>query len=298
MVISDLFSTSFLFSIAIIILLIGSIFAYISYRIGEQDHKLTSMVNLVSILAQDLQFVKSKVSMLQHTKDNNINLQYPTDMIGQGTTELISVSDDENDEERDEDDECDENEECDEDDEDDDCDDCDEYSDEYSDEDSDEDGDDGEQVEDTKERIKLLNLSLANDDIENDFHIEELNTSFEEINTKIEELNTGFEEINISYSTDNIKTIHIENTITFEESENPMYSEIEQTDTKITSEDNLFFKNLTITDLGDIDDSNASKNEYKKMSLNKLREVIISKGIISDASKLKKNEIIKMLGDE
>ena len=77
-----------------------------------------------------------------------------------------------------------------------------------------------------------------------------------------------------------------------------MYSEIEQTDTKITSEDNLFFKNLTITDLGDIDDSNASKNEYKKMSLNKLREVIISKGIISDASKLKKNEIIKMLGDE
>ena len=34
------------------------------------------------------------------------------------------------------------------------------------------------------------------------------------------------------------------------------------------------------------------------MSLNKLREVIISKGFVSDASKLKKQEIIKLLGDE
>ena len=57
----DLFSTSFLFSIAIIIILIGGIFAYVSYRMSEQDHKLTSMVNLVSILAQDLRFVKSKL---------------------------------------------------------------------------------------------------------------------------------------------------------------------------------------------------------------------------------------------
>jgi hypothetical protein len=31
------------------------------------------------------------------------------------------------------------------------------------------------------------------------------------------------------------------------------------------------------------------------MSLNKLREIIVSKGVVSDASKLKKNEILKML---
>jgi hypothetical protein len=34
------------------------------------------------------------------------------------------------------------------------------------------------------------------------------------------------------------------------------------------------------------------------MSLNKLREVVVSKGVTLDASKLKKNEILKLLGDE
>ncbi len=34
------------------------------------------------------------------------------------------------------------------------------------------------------------------------------------------------------------------------------------------------------------------------MSLNKLREVVVGKGVVSDASKLKKNDILKMLGDE
>jgi hypothetical protein len=95
MAISDIFSTSFLFSVAIIIILIGGIFAYVSYRMAEQDHKLTSMVNLVSILAQDLQFVKSKVNLLQH-KDSENNLQYSSQIMGGETnSDLISVSDDE-----------------------------------------------------------------------------------------------------------------------------------------------------------------------------------------------------------
>ena len=37
------------------------------------------------------------------------------------------------------------------------------------------------------------------------------------------------------------------------------------------------------------------QSSYKKMSINKLREVIVSKGVVSDASKLKKSEILKML---
>jgi hypothetical protein len=34
------------------------------------------------------------------------------------------------------------------------------------------------------------------------------------------------------------------------------------------------------------------------MSLNKLREVVVEKGLVSDASKLKKNDLLKLLGDE
>jgi hypothetical protein len=34
------------------------------------------------------------------------------------------------------------------------------------------------------------------------------------------------------------------------------------------------------------------------MSITKLREVVVEKGIIADASKLKKNDLLKLLGDE
>ena len=44
--------------------------------------------------------------------------------------------------------------------------------------------------------------------------------------------------------------------------------------------------------------SSKGKEDYKKMSLNKLRDVVVEKGIIPDASKLKKNELLKLLGEE
>ena len=58
----------------------------------------------------------------------------------------------------------------------------------------------------------------------------------------------------------------------------------------------LFLKNISVNDLGEVEDTH--KTEYKKMTINKLREFVISKGLVEDASKLKKNEILKMLGDE
>ena len=42
----------------------------------------------------------------------------------------------------------------------------------------------------------------------------------------------------------------------------------------------------------------GKKPDYKKMSLSKLKEVIVEKGIVADASKLKKNDILKLLGVE
>jgi hypothetical protein len=55
-----------------------------------------------------------------------------------------------------------------------------------------------------------------------------------------------------------------------------------------------FLKNIDVIDIGEVD----SKSDYKKMSINKLREVVVSKGLIADASKLKKQDILKLLGDE
>jgi hypothetical protein len=38
--------------------------------------------------------------------------------------------------------------------------------------------------------------------------------------------------------------------------------------------------------------------DYKKQSLSKLRSVVVEKGMVSDSSKLKKHELLKLLGIE
>ena len=257
MAILDIFSTPFLFSVAITVILIVAIVTYVSYKMSEQDHKLTSMVNLVSILAQDLQFIKSKIHTMQNTND----LQYSPDLTNvQNQTELISVSDDDNEEYIDDT----ENDDS----ENDDSENDDSENDDSVIDDSVIDDSENDNIEEPQEHIKFLNLSLANEDVKNDSPIEVL-----EIDG------------NNDIDNENIKTIHIETSINVDETEIPE-----------PLEDNLF--DLKNTDLGDIDNLHSSKTDYKKMSLNKLREAVVNKGIVVDASKFKKNELLKMLGDE
>lgn len=279
MAISDLFSSSFLFSIAIIIILIGGIFAFVSYRMSEQDHKLSSMVGLVSVLAQDLQFVKSKVNILQNNNTeigkneiSEINLDNQSKIIGGNlTSELISVSDDEIDDK--------DEYESDEENSDDGSEEDEEEEDDYE-EDSDIDETEAK-VSNPQDQIKLLNLTLVNEEVENDSPIEELQCEFEEL---------------VQNNSNNIiKTIHLENPIIFEETEITLEN---QDESKILNNDINFLKNVSINDLGEGDDTHTNKSDYKKMSINKLREVAVTKGVISDASKLKKQEILKLLGEE
>jgi hypothetical protein len=46
------------------------------------------------------------------------------------------------------------------------------------------------------------------------------------------------------------------------------------------------------------EDKESSSDHYKKWGLPALRTLVISKGLVSDASKLKKNEILKLLSEE
>ena len=292
MAISDILSTSFLFSIAIIIILIGGIFAYVSYRMGEQDHKLNSMIGLVSTMAEESQFFRSKLNMLQQklsTQDLPVvdQVQYASQMMvggggrgregREGQDELINVSDEE--EGSDDDDSDDEP--------DDDSEDLDDDDDsEDDDEDLEDEDDDLEDDEDSEEErgeyIKKLNLTLANDE-------SPVKISYEEID----------EDINSFKETNNLVFDDVQDLADFE-------ATLEETDIQLlaedTKEDDNFLKNVSITGLDNgilsLEEIGANKNDYKKMSLNKLREVVVSKGVTSDASKLKKNEILKLLGDE
>lgn len=271
MAISDLFSTSFLFSIAIIIILIGGIFAYVSYRMSEQDHKLTSMVNLVSILAQDLQFVKTKIHNIQHNSAPiEPTLEYSSQLVSGGNnSDLIDVSDGESDNEDNSSSELYSDDEEDEE--------------EYDNDEEDNDEEDNDQIGETK----IIKLQIFPEDgKEGDTYEQSQHLDFD-INKDLADFDSDYETsksndikiLDMIYHTPANKDLQLEETnITLDE---------------IKSSEDL--KSISITDLGDIEDL---KPDYKKMSLNKLREVAVSKGVVADASKLKKNEILKMIGDE
>ena len=261
MAITDLFSSSFLFSVAIIIILIGVIFAYLSNRMAEQDHKINSMIGLVTTMANETQFFRSKIHAIQQqldltTTDQLHSIQLSTNNLGEGeiNKNLISVSDNEYDEDEDDDEE--------EDDDDDD-----------DDEDEDEDDDDDEDDEDNDENL--------------DEDIDYLNNK----SIKVITLSDDNKIENIA----NHKLIHLDS---LDENNDASISNHLIEELNANSDNNNFLSNISINDLGENEDQQSSKNEYKKLALNKLREVVVSKGLTTDASKLKKNDILKLLGEE
>jgi hypothetical protein len=246
--ISEIFSTSFLFSLAIIIIAIGGLFAYFNYRLSENNHKMQAMMGLVSTMADEMQYFRSKIHSNTIVNDNNTDTTHVVPNFLGGANkeeELIEVSDSEIEESSEEED-----------------------SDEDSDSDSDEDSDEEEDLEAEVE------------DEEEDEEEEE-----EETDKKI---------ITIDLGTTNEMTFESE--------------EIEHTNTNDLNLSNLedldvSLKSIAIDmDISNTGDSNISinkeKDDYKKMSLNKLRELVCEKGLVVDASKLKKNELLKMLGAE
>jgi len=226
---------------------------------SEQDHKISSMLGLISTMAGELQFFRSKLSSKQEEEEEEEEevevgrveevkekiILDPNNLIAGSI--LISVSDDES-EEDEEDEEAEDEEE------------------EDDDEDEEEEEDD-ESDEETDEEVDLEDI------IEFDQPILNLEDFTED---------------------NNIKSIHLEEPIdlnfTNNEHEHEHEHEHEQMDELLTSD----LKSISITDL----EEPNKKQEYKKMSINKLREFVVEKGVITDASKLKKQDLLKLLGDE
>ena len=58
-----------------------------------------------------------------------------------------------------------------------------------------------------------------------------------------------------------------------------------------------FIKSIDISSLEE-SQKDSDTYDYKKMSLNKLRSVVVEKGLATDSSKLKKKELLKLLSSE
>ena len=254
--ISEIFSTSFLFSVAIIIIAVGGLFAYFNYRLSEHNHKMQAMMGLVSTMAEEMQYFRSKIYSNPMTTNNTDTTHIVSNFLGGSNTEddLIEVSDSE--------------------------------------------------IEEDDEEAESLEDDELDDDLEEDLDddLDDDLSEAESLEEDLEDLDEDLEETDKKIITIDIDLGATNEMMSFDS------EEIEDTNTNSTNTNDLNLSNLEDLDVSlksiaiDMDISNISinkeKDDYKKMSLNKLRDLVCEKGLVKDASKLKKNELLKLLGAE
>ena len=278
---ADLFNPTFLIFLGILLLVVALIVVYFESKIRDQNHKIASMLSLVSTLAEDMNGIKLGFNHLAMTSFGGSNRQPFVEKYQDNEDEnededeeeeedeedeekekkeskLISVSDDEND--------SDSNSESD----------VDSILDSVSETDTDSDTDinDIEELADDSNDddefsahndIKVLKLNITNDLFENSEHPKDELEDLEDL----EVLDSQSVELNGDL----------------------LSSEEKNDDTLLTSD----FKTININ----LEESaNNESLDYKKLSLTKLRSIVIEKGLSADSSKLKKQDLLKLLGVE
>jgi len=263
---TDVFSISTLTCLGIMILLLGLASMFFIQKIGEQNHKIGSMLGLVSTMAEELNFVRSRVQILSagaFSQNGGSTIQVSSSQLAPDS--LIPVSDDDEDEDDEDEDEDDEDDEEDED------------ISGADEEDDDEEADISEAGEE-KQNIKTINMGET---LDINFQCEALIEEEEE-----EEAISSNSELE-----DDLESVSDENFISGAD-------DLDNNET-LTLTNTDFIKAIDISNLEDSQkESESDAYDYKKMSLNKLRSVVVEKGLVSESSKLKKNELLKLLSSE
>jgi hypothetical protein len=344
---TDLFNPTFLMFLGILVLVVALLVVYFESKLREQNHKITSLVSVISSLAEQTTNINQAIHVLTSVNNHiggvgNIEPTVVTHLNNlvkpNNESILINVSDDDE-SDAESDGELEEE--------------LEEESDAESDgelegelfynivEESDEDSNDGDNnvseddsscdcdydYEREKDSIIFIekqqnvndNAIEKNED-ENNNHFEFSNnikvlkidnsddfSTLEELchNEIINNSETLQENPNVDMydNSNNIENIeHVENIETIEHIET-----IENIETIEHNEDNEelienvnesdVFNNLKTININ-LEDSKNESIDYKKMSLNKLRDVVFKKSLITDPSKLKKHELLKLLDSE
>ena len=263
MALSDILTVPFLISLGITLLLVGVVGFFFAQRLQEQNHKITSMFGLVTTMAEEMNFMRGRLQMMSYQGPSSSNPMAQQQQQSFGDLEeenLIPVSDDDLDDDSDDEDQEDD-------------------SDDEEDEDEDEEEDvlEPEIVElshDPNGAVKVINFAemlQATDDLEdNDNNYEDLNELDD-----IEDLDDD--------------SVNSEQNGSGESEEN-------QEENKNNNSDLEFIKTIDISNLEESGEKNTI--DYKKMSLNRLKEIALAKGLIGENSKATKNAILKLLGYE
>jgi hypothetical protein len=279
---TELFSPSFFFFIGILLLAIALLSFYYESKFKEQNHKLSSMLNIVSSLAEEIHIIKTHNIIMGGGVQNitPFNKTLDINSVNIDKHELIEVSDDESEDSDSED----------------------SASDNDSEDSEEEDADDIHVVDLDKdinnvidldnERVKTIVSKLkGNDDHYDDTEDEDDDDDDDELQS-VSSKNSGPVTLEIN-STLNYYEIVAEtlNEVTDQIVEEPILEENLELFNDI--------KKINIHDLEDTKSVNAIEtNDYKKMSVNKLKNLVIERKLVADASKLKKLDLLKLLGEE
>ena len=271
---TDLFNPTFFMFLGILILVVALVVVYFESKSREQNHKIASMLSLVSTLAEDMNGVKMGLHHLSVNRVGGANLpRFPQQaqpsleesnmqLFQNNDDNLIPVSDDESmDEDSDE-----------------------EVSD---DEDSDDDCDSCEDDDNKHTNIKILTLNMNTqsadgDDFEDIDDLEDLGG----IDEDMEHLTDTNSESSRGSRASPKNVLEMLSTHAAENS-----ADIEQLDGSHITISATDLKTININ----LDEIHADSVDYKKLPLPKLRSIVTDKGLADDASKLKKQELLKLL---
>ena len=291
---TDLFNPSFFMFLGIMVLVIALLVVYFESKMRDQNHKIASMLSLVSTLAEDMNGLKMGLNHLALASvqggNHSIpqNTPFPTHNLGsihtnEKSNELIEVSDDDDD-----DDDNDENEE----EEMDDSVDLEDINDndETTSQTDNEEDDNDESLKGDNIKVIKLNISQGESDSEENAFDLDATDDLAELDGEFEPVD-DIPEISEEY-TEEILSLKYDDEIKEEKPlEEPTIAAVNLSET--VSE----LKTISIN-LGD--EHHSEHIDFKKLQLPKLRSIVVEKGLTSssEAQKLKKPDLLKLLGAE
>ena len=234
---ADLLSTPFLISLGITFLLVGILGIFLSQKIMDQNHKISSMLGLVTTMAEELNFIRARFQMTNNNNFAQGTVQVQRTFENQVPEEepLIEVSDEE---------ESDDSEEVSDD------------SEEESDEDEDEDEEKliiGEESQDVS-TIKVIQMGETMT-----FKEQEQTQDLEELE-EVEESTFVTEDDNVSFAEESVSAS--EETVSEETASEETASEETVTKKNVTGTD---LKKMTIQNLRDIAVKKGFSGDVSKM---------------------------------
>jgi hypothetical protein len=293
---SDIFNSTFLIFLGILLLVVALLFLYFENKFREQNHKISSMFSLVSSITEELNNVRFGLNHISMIGAGMQPTQFSTKHLEETPNDLILVSDDEDDEDDDDDE--------DEDDEDEDEDDDDDDHDEDDVEDNSGDNEVNEEEEerdsDSDNDTDNINEYKLDDIISNELEEVENTPYVSNNDIKILKLNLGSDLNNYTNEND-IQEIEdgevdLDDIIVYHN--NNDYNNDDENNNNNTNDNYESYSDFKTININLEEHKNTEIIDYKKLPLNKLRNTVQEKGLATDASKLKKNEMLKLLGIE